>query len=147
MDGGIGEALLITAAIGAVGSASSQYSASRSKEHTLDLEAKQLKLQTIQKQVANYDQLQKVLDAQTAMASVRGFTMNSPSFNAIQRNTVNVGSKYFKKIDTEYELGMINIKNEKNAVKQSLFAQLFGDVTSLAMGGLNAYNSMPSKGG
>lgn len=143
---GVETALLAVAAVGEVGKIDSQMNAAKARRQALETEAKQMRLQTLQKTIANYDQVQKVLDAQTAAASVRGFAMSSPSFNAIQRNTVNIGSKYFKKIKTEGDIALSNIEIEKQNVKRGLFAQLFGDIAEIGMGGYGISRRMPTMG-
>lgn len=145
MGTGVGEALLVAAAVGGeAGKIYGQVDAADARRRALNTQAKQIKLQTLEKQNANYDQLQKVLDAQQAMATVQGYTMDSPSFNAIQRNTVNVGSKYFQKIKTESNIALANIEIEKENVKRTLYAQLFGDVSEMAMSAMNMGKSLPT---
>src|SRR5580658_8735300 len=76
-----------------VGKSAEEVKAANAEENALDLQAKQTALQTQQKTLSNYDVLQKVLDAQIAHETVTGTAFSSPSFNAIQRATLNIGSK------------------------------------------------------
>jgi hypothetical protein len=135
-------------AVGAkVGQMNMEYNAAQQKEKSLDLQSKQQTLAYQQKTLSNYDVMEKVIDAQTAAMTTRGVAFSSPSFNAIQRNTMNIGSKQQRNIDIENDLSQANIDIEKENVQNTLYAQLFGDVSSLAMEGLGMYSKMPSKGG
>jgi len=120
-----------------------EYKAAGEKEKALDLQAKQMALQTQQKTLANYEQIEKVLDAQQAYMTTTGAAFSSPSFNAVQRHTVNTGSKKQKNIDIEGELAQENIKSEKRNVRNTLYAQLFGDAASIAMSAAGASSKMP----
>jgi hypothetical protein len=124
-----------------------EYQASKQKEAALDLQAKQQTLAYQQKTLSNYDVMEKVLDSQTAAMTTRGVAFSSPSFNAIQRATYNVGAKRQKNIDIEEDLAQSNIDLEKENVRNTLYAQLFGDVSSLAMSAIAFGRSAPTQGG
>jgi len=56
----------------------------------------QSRLQSIQyqqKQLQNLDLTEKMISKQTAQMTTRGVAFDSPSFNAVQRDTINTGSK------------------------------------------------------
>lgn len=142
-------AIVLTAvAAGAtVGKMGAEVSAANDKERALDLQAKEQTLQYQQKTLSNYDVLQKVLDAQTAQMTTRGVAFSSPSFNAIQRATMNIGSKKQSNLDTENTIAEENIDIEKENVRNTLYAQLFGDVSNLAFSAAGMAAKMPSGGG
>lgn len=128
-----------------IGQMEMENKAANAKEAALDLQSKQQTVAYQQKTLSNYDVMEKVLDAQTAAQTVKGTAFSSPSFNAIQRNTVNIGAKRQKNLDIEHNLAEENIEIEKQNVKDTLYAQLFGDVSSLAMSGLSFASGMPTK--
>lgn len=127
-----------------VGKSDAEIKAADAEEHALDLQAKQNALQQQQKTLSNYDVLQKVLDAQIAHQTTTGTAFSSPSFNAIQRATYNVGAKKQKNIDLEGELEQENINIEKKNVRSKLYAQLFGNVAETATTAFSAYSKMPT---
>jgi hypothetical protein len=141
------EVAIFAAAAAELGKASMQVKAANARESQLEMQAQQLRLQHQQKTLANYDAMQKVLAAQEAAMTTRGVAFSSPSFNAIQRNVLNVGSKNQKNIDIENDLADYGIEIEKQNVKRTLFAQLFGDVEESVMGGLGIANNMPTSSG
>lgn len=126
------------------GAAVSQVGAAESKTQMLNLQSKQIKLQTQQKTLSNYDLLNKTLESQEALQTTRGTSFSSPSFNAIKRDTLNKGSKNQKNIDIEGDIAQENIKLEKQNVKKSLFAQLFGDVAQTATMGFSYQKALPT---
>ncbi len=123
---------------------SAEASAASSREKALELQSKQITLQTQQKTLSNYDVMEKVLQAQEAHMTITGAAFSSPSFNAIQRNTLNIGAKHLKNIDLENELEQENIKTQKQNIKDTLYAQLFGDTVSLAKSAASFSQSMPT---
>ena len=134
------------AATAEAGKAVTQIGAEKSKLESIDLQRKQKRLEHQQKTLANYDLTEKVLGAQLAEASTRGVALSSPSFEAIQRNTVNVGAKRQSNLDIEESIFESNAKLEKQNVKDTLFAQLFGDVADVGMSFASVASKMPSKG-
>lgn len=129
-----------------LGKAVAQKNAADSKTAALDLQGKELMLQTEQKSLSNYDVMEKVLDAQIAHQTTTGTTLGSPSFNAIQRETFNIGGRRQSNIDIEGDIAQENIKLEKDNVRNTLFAQLFGDVSETAVNAFNAYSKIPTGG-
>jgi hypothetical protein len=131
-------------AVGAtVGKMGMEVQAANEKEQALDLQAKQMALQTQQKTLANYDVMEKVLDAQVAHMTTTGTAFSSPSFNAIQRNTLNIGAKKQKNTDIEGDLAQANLDIEKQNVRSTLYAQLFGDTASIASSAFSVAAKMP----
>lgn len=133
------------AAAAETGKAISEVASAKQKEQALELNAKEMKLQAQQKTLANYDKVQSVLEAQEAAMTVRGVAFSSPSFNAIQRATLNIASKEQKNIDTEAAITQANIELEKQNVRTTLFAQLFGDVAATASAAAGVYAKAPKK--
>lgn len=139
-------AIVVSAvALGAeVGKAGFQISAEQQKEDALDLQAKEMALQSQQKTLQNYEVMEKVLDAQAAHMTTTGAAFSSPSYNAIQRNTLNIGSRKQANIDIESDLEQANIDIEKKNVRNSLYAQLFGDTAEVAQSAASIYSKMPT---
>lgn len=129
-----------------VGKVIGQNEAADARKQALDLEAKQIKLQTQQKTLNNYSVMEKVLAAQEAAQTIRGTKFNSPSFNAIQRDTFNTGVKRQKNIELEGDIAEANIDTEKRNVRNTLFAQIFGDVAESAPAAFEIVNKMPTMG-
>lgn len=138
-------ALVVVAAGATVGKAAMQYEGAESKEEALDLQARQNILTYQQKQLSTLDSVSKVLDRQEAQATVRGInTGMSPSFNAIERDTLNIGAKEGRNLNTESTLMERNVDIEKQNVKNTLYGQLFGDVASAATSFASLEGKMPS---
>lgn len=136
--------ILATAAAMEVGEGIMQVQAAEGKEKQLDLQAKQNELQYQQQTLSHLDNLNKVIQHQTAQMTTRGVTFASPSFNAIQRNTENIAAKQQKNLDIEKSLSDNLIDIEKRNVRNSLYSQLFGDVASLGLS-FAKFNSMSPK--
>ncbi len=133
--------VMATVAVGAeVGKMGFEGAAANEKEKALDLQAKEMALQTQQKTLANYDVMEKVLDAQIAHMTTTGTAFSSPSFNAIQRATLNIGHFYDKATGERIEI-------EKRNVRNTLFAQLFGDTANIAMSAASVAAKMPTMSG
>jgi hypothetical protein len=144
---GIETAALIMAgvAVGAeVGKGVMEVNAANEREKSLDLEGKQMQIQSQQKALANYDVMEKVIDAQIAHQTTTGTAFSSPSFNAIQRNTLNIGEKKAKNLELEGDIAEENIEQEKRNVRTTLFAQLFGDVATSAESVASFTSKMPT---
>jgi hypothetical protein len=144
---GLETAALVMAGVAAaaeVGKMGAESAAAKANDRALDLQAKQMELQNAQKTLSNYDVLQKVLDAQEAHMTVTGTAFSSPSFNAIQRATLNIASKKQKNLDIENEFNEENIRIEKQNVRNTLYSQLFGDTATIAMTGASLYHGAPA---
>jgi hypothetical protein len=144
------EAAAIMAGVAVVakaGQAETQVKDYHAKENALDMQAKQQTLQTQQKTLSNYDMMDKTIQAQNAQMTVRGTAFSSASFNAIQRETENIGAKAIKNTEIEGDLAQENIKMEKKNVRRNLYAQLFGDASDIGMSAAGAFAHMPTKGG
>lgn len=138
---GIENVLEVIGAGGPVGEMGFQISASESDKRALALQHEQQMIQYQQKTISNYDSLQKVLQAEEAEATVRGVSLSSPSLGAIARNQMNTSAKTQQNLDIEKSIQDENYENEKSNVQDTLFAKLFGDVTTAAEG----FVSMASK--
>lgn len=136
--------IMATAAAMEVGEGVMQVQAVEGKEKQLDLQAKQNELQYQQQTLSHLDNLNKVIQHQTAQMTTRGVAFASPSFNAIQRNTENIAAKQQKNLDIEKSLSDNLIGIEKRNVRNSLYSQLFGDVASLGLS-FAKFNSMDLK--
>jgi hypothetical protein len=144
---GIEAAAITMAAIAGgaeIGKAGSQIKSADAKEKALELQGKEMALQTQQKTLANYSVMEKVLDAQAAHMTTTGAAFSSPSYNAIQRNTLNIGARKTRNTEIEGDLEQQNIDMEKKNVKNSLYADLFGDVADTSMAAFSAYSKMPT---
>lgn len=138
-------ALTVVAVGATVGKGVMQYEAAQEKEKALDLQAKENVFQYQQKQLANLDMVKHVLARQQAQATVRGIDVSqSPSFNAVQRNTLNVAGKEGRNLDLEQTLMDENIDIEKQNVKNTLYAQLFGDAADLGTSFAQLQGKMPT---
>lgn len=132
--------ILASAAAMEVGKGVMEIQAAQAQEHALDLQAKQNEVQYQQKTLNNLESLDQVLQHQTAQMTTRGMAFSSsPSFNAIERNSVNITARQQRNLDIEKSILDQNTELEKRNVKNSLYAQLFGDVghTGLSFAQLN----------
>src|SRR6185436_15926462 len=142
-----GTAMMVIAGIGAVNKAVGagyKMDAADAAEEGLDLQSKQQTLHYQQKALNNYAITEKILDRQVAQATTRGISMSSPSFNAIQRNTLNISAKEGANLDIEEALAKSNIDVEKANVRRSLSASLFGDIFETAESFASISTKMPS---
>lgn len=128
-----------------VAAAGFKISAADEKINSLELTKEQGVLAHQQKTLANFETMQKVLDSQVAQATTRGIGLGSSSLEAIQRNTVNVAAKNQSNLDVEEDIFKRNVENEKSNVKSTLYAELFGDVSTVASDFATAGAKMPSK--
>lgn len=143
------EAAIALAAVGVVAEgfqAKEQAKGAAREEEALNLEGKEKTIEMQQKQLSNYDVMEKTLDTQTAQAAARGFTLSSPSFNAIQRNTMNVAAKEAKNIDLEQDLNNANVDIEQKNIRDTLHAQFFSDISQAALMGSNIASKFPTEG-
>jgi len=128
----------------AVAGAAEDYSGEQSQENALTVEGKQSMIEYQQKSLANYDMIENVIDAQTAAATTRGYTLSSPSFDATQIGTYNKGAQASQNIQTEEDISQDNIATEKQNVRDQFVGKLLGLASSTA-GDLYSYGrSTPS---
>jgi hypothetical protein len=121
--------------------------AAKEQIRALDLQAKQNTLAYQQKSVSNLDVTKRVLDRQIAQSTVRGIKPSlSPSFNALQRDTLNTAAKTERNSELEQNLMQQNIDIEKRNVKNTLYAQLFGNAADVGLSFARLQNKMPSYG-
>lgn len=97
----------------------------------LELQQKQKNLQLTQKKLSVYGETKKVLARQQAQATVRGIGSDSPSLNAIQRDTLNISSKALQNLKTEEEMSKYSSDVEGENVRLTTHAQLFGETASI----------------
>lgn len=137
----IGATGALGATIASIGEASAGEKASLEQ---INLEQKQRQLQLTQQKISVYDAVQKTVDRQEAESTTRGISMDSPSFNAIQRQTMNIGSENLQNIKTEQEMTDYNAKAQRENVKNSMYAQIFGSVGKLGMSFAQLASGMPT---
>lgn len=135
--------IIATAAAMEVGEGAMQAQAAKAQEKQLDLQAKANEVKYQQEVLSNANNLDHVLQRQTAEMSTRGVAFSSPSFNAIQRNTENIAGKQKKNLDLSKDLFDNQIAVEKNNVRNSLYAQLFGDIAHLGLSFAQLQNTRP----
>lgn len=143
----MGDFAVASAAIGAVSGVASAFgavTAEEQMEQAITLQAKQKELQLTQQKLTAYDQIQKTLNRQVAQATVRGVALDSPSFNAIQRATYNLGSEQLANINTEMDFVDYNEKASKANAKNAMYANIFGGVGQSAMSFAMLKSSMPT---
>ncbi len=140
------EFALAAIAVGAtVGKAAAEVDAEKANLSAINQQAKLSALQYQEKTIHNLEMTEKVLQRQAVQLSTRGVAFDSGSYNAIQRETINVGAKNESKINTEESLAKQGFEIERRNVKANLHAQLFGDAASLAFGGLDFLEKLPKK--
>jgi hypothetical protein len=137
-------AIAVIAGTAEAGKAYFQTQAAGAKEDALKLQAKQTQLQYQQKTISNLDMLDKITQEQIAQSTVRGYTIDSPSFNAMERESFNISSRMQKNLDVEESILERNNAIERANVKRTLYAQLFGDVLDVAKMGAEIYTKMPT---
>jgi hypothetical protein len=118
--------------IGLVKKTSEKEAASKARLDTLKLQSKQSTIKHQQEVLSNYDILEKTISTQIAQASAKGVALDSLSFEAIQRDTVNKAAKEEKNLEIEESLFQKGINIEKKNVKRTLHASLFGDIAGSA---------------
>lgn len=143
---GLETAALVVSAVAVAAESAYEIKAANMKKHALDLQAKSMKVETQQKTLKNYDVMEKMLQAQEVHQAMTGTAFSSPSFNAIQLDTLNEGSKRQSNIDIEGSILQANNRMEKQAVGTTLFAQLFGNAASASSTAFTAARNAPSKG-
>ncbi len=147
---GIETAVIVMAAVSAgatVGKGVMEYKAEQANLKALDLQAKETQVQYQQKNLSNLDTMEKVLDAQAAALTTRGVSFSSPSFNAIERATLNIGAKEKKNLEIEESLYDENIRIEKTNARNSLYASLFGDAAQLTSNLASIGSKVPTTSG
>lgn len=141
----LGPALLAVGVASTLGEGYEQVRSEQSQLQGMKLQNDETQIQYGQKTLQNISSLNNLLATQTADETVRGVSLSSPSFNAIQRNTFNTAMKEQNNLDTEEDLENENYNIEKGMVKKSLLGQLFGDATNAASDANSFYQSKPSK--
>ncbi len=138
--------VLAAVATGAtIGKMGAEKEAEQANLAAINQQSKLLALQYQQKNLQNLDITDKLLSKQAAQMAARGVAFDSPSFNAIQRESLNVGSRKEANLKAEETIGQESLNIERKNVKNTLHAQLFGDAASLAFGALDLFGKFPTK--
>jgi len=106
----------------------------------------QSRLQSVQyqqKQLQNLDLTEKMISKQTAQMTTRGVAFDSPSFNAVQRDTINTGSKQARNDKLTDSIAQDALNDERRNVKRTLHAKLFGDVAEFSFNAANVVSKLP----
>lgn len=140
-----GYALVAVAAGASVGKMKAEKEAEQANLSAINLQSKLLSLQYQQKTMQNLEITDKLLSKQAAQMAARGVAFDSPSFNAIQRETLNIGSRKQANLDTTTSIGQQSLDIERKNVKNTLHAQLFGDATNIVFGALDIAGKVPRK--
>jgi hypothetical protein len=130
-----------------VGKMSAEKEAEEANLSALNQQSQLSALQYQQKTLANLELTDKMLSRQAAQMATRGVAFDSPSFNAIQRETINIGARKEANQKTEESLAQQGISIEKQNVKNTLHAQLFGDASNLALNLVSFGEKVPTRGG
>lgn len=139
---------LAAIAVGAtIGKMSEEKEAEQANLSAINQQSKLLALQYQQKNMRNLEITDKMLSRQAAQLSTRGVAFDSPSFNAIQRDTINTGARNARNLSTEQSLTEQGLAIERKNVKNTLHAQLFGDAATLGFGALDLADKWPTKSG
>lgn len=140
-------ALAAIAAGATIGKMSAEKEAEQANLSAINQQSKLSALQYQQKTMQNLDLTDKMLSRQAAQLSARGVAFDSPSFNAIQRETLNVGGKKASNLETEQSISQQAFELEKHNVKTTLHAQLFGDAANFAFNAISLADKFPTGGG
>lgn len=141
------ETSFVLAAIAAgatIAKGAAEAEAAAAQSHAIDQQAALSAVQYQEKTLQNLDTIDKMLSKQAAQLSTRGVAFSSPSFNAIQRETLNIGSRQLRNADTEQSLAQQSFRLEKENVSNTLHAQLFGDAANFAFGATAFANKLPT---
>ena len=143
------EASIALAAISAgatIAKGNAEYEAEQANLSAIDAQSKLMSLQYQQKNLQNLELTDKMLSRQAAQLSTRGVAFDSPSFNAIQRQTINAGGKKANNLAIEESLNQQALRLEKSNVRATLHAQLFGDAANFAFNAAGLNDKLPKKG-
>jgi hypothetical protein len=141
-----GFAMAAIAAGATVGKMSAEKEAEQANLSAINQQSKLASLQYQEKNIQNLDATEKILQRQAVQLSTRGVSFASPSFNAIQRETINIGSRKQGNLDAEEALYKQGLDIERRNVKTTLHAQLFGDAATLAFAGIGIAEKWPTLG-
>jgi hypothetical protein len=142
-----GIALAAISAGASIGKMSAEKEAEEANLSAINKQSKLVALQYQQKNMQNLELTDKMISRQAAQLSTRGVAFNSPSFNAIQRETINIGAKKAANLEAEESLTQQALNIERKNVKNTLHAQLFGDTAGIALNALDITEKWPTKGG
>jgi hypothetical protein len=142
-----GIALAAISAGATIAKMSAEKEAEQANLSAINQQSKLLALQYQEKNIQNLDATEKILQRQQAQLSTRGVSFASPSFNAIQRETLNIGSRKEGNLKAEEALGQESLNIERKNVKTNLHAQLFGDAATFAFQAAGVAEKWPTLGG
>jgi len=125
--------LMIAAMIASLAKGIMQIGSAGAQEGALREQSRNDELQYLQQSNSRLFQLQSLLSTQTATESARGVGLGSPSFEAIQSQSVRISGKQQRNLDTEEAARQHILQTQRSNVKSTLFAQLFGDVGTTAI--------------
>lgn len=134
-------------AVSKIAESSQEEQAAQAQQERLSLQASQEKLKHNQQTIKNYDNLQKMLSKQEAVASTRGYKLTSPSFNAIQTHSMNIASKHQRNMNTAHAINMANIDMERHNVQNKLGSQLFGNAIGMGKDWAELAGGLPTFSG
>ena len=141
-----GIALAAISAGATIGKMSQEKEAEKANLSAINQQSKLAALQYQQKNMQNLEATDRILSRQAAQLSTRGVSFSSPSFNAIERETLNIGSKKEANLKTEESLVQQGFDIERKNVRTTLHAQLFGDAASFAFGAAGLAEKWPTAG-
>lgn len=121
---------MVAEGVGTAKKMTAEQSAAQARLNTLELQSKQSTIKHQQEVLSNYDILEKTISTQVAQASSKGVGLGSLSFEALERDTMNKAAQEENNLDIEESLFQQGINIEKNNVKKTLNATLFGDIAS-----------------
>ena len=142
-----GYALAAISAGATLGKMSAEKEAEQANLSAINKQSQLMTLQYQQKNLQNLDTIEKMLSRQAAQLSTRGVAFDSPSFNAIQRETINSGARKARNLETEESLGQQSLNIERDNVKRTLHAQLFGDAANFAFNVAGFADKLPTGSG
>lgn len=141
----IGIGLAVISAGATIGKLSAEEEAAEANLSAINTQSKLLQLQYQQKTLQNLEVTDQLLSRQAAQLTTRGVAFSSPSFNAIQRSTVNTAGRKQSNLDTEESLNQQALEIERKNVKSTLHAQLFGEISNFAFNVVGFGEKIPTK--
>jgi hypothetical protein len=138
-----GVALAAVSVASSIGRAKAEKEAADANISAINQQSQLLTLSYQEKNIQNLEMTEKILQRQAVQLSTRGVSFASPSFNAIQRETIHLAGRKESNLKVEEDLAKAGLQTEKANVKNTLHAQLFGEATNLAFNAYNVYDRIP----
>lgn len=138
-----GVALAAVSIAGSLGRAKAEKQAAEANISAINQQSQLLTLSYQEKNIQNLEMTEKILQRQAAQLSTRGVSFASPSFDAIQRETIHLAGRKATNLQVEEDLAKAGLQIEKANVKNTLHAQLFGEATNFTFNAVNAYEKLP----